>query len=199
VVQPLMALSEKYPLPIVWRCGLLGTYTVLEMETEARRELERLAVHDFEDLPYDHNWLSCHMYLSGACIYLQDKPRAEIVRRALEPYADRIILLGHASMYAGPVYHPLGRVAATLGRWEEAGRYFQLAIARNAELGSPVWQALAQYDYGEALWKWGQPGERERARKLITGALVIARELGIADIEQRAARLLGPLRLVAVP
>ncbi|MFI5307696.1 MAG: ATP-binding protein [Polyangiales bacterium] len=197
VVQPLAALAERYPLPVVWRCGLASMHVVVGMEAEARRELERLAVHDFEDLPYDHNWLSCHMYLSVICYYLGDRPRAELVHRALEPYAERIILLGHASMYMGPVHHALARVASTLERWDEADRCFERAIARNQELGARVWVAQVQFDYAETLWKRGRAGDRERARALIDASLLTARELGIGDIEQRAARLVGPLRLVA--
>ena len=57
----------------------------------ARREFERLAVNDFEDLPFDHNWLSCHLYLSamsrtsGPRARRDRVSRATAVRRSLHP------------------------------------------------------------------------------------------------------------------
>jgi len=188
-VDALVALSEKYPLPVVWRCSLAGTYACALRSDLARRELDRLAVNDFEDLPFDHNWLSCHFYLSGVCQYLQDRERAALVYRALLPYADRFILLGHQSTYIGPVYWPLGRAAAALELWDEAEAAFEQAVQRNFTFGAKVWAAMCQYEYAETLWNRGFGADRRKARPLLEAALAAARSYGLGEIVQRAARL----------
>jgi hypothetical protein len=188
-VDALVALSEKYPLPVVWRCSLAATYTAADREDLVRREFDRLAVNDFEDLPFDHNWLSCHFYLSAVCYYLHDRERAALVYRALQPYADRYILLGHQSTYVGPVYLPLARVACTLELWEEAEAAYEQAIARNAAFGATVWTALCQLEYAEVLWNRGFSGDRRKARPILEAAIATARVLGLAEITTRAARL----------
>jgi hypothetical protein len=188
-VDALVALSEKYPLPVVWRCSLTGTYAAAQREDLVRREFERLAVNDFEDLPFDHNWLSCHWYLSSVCQYLNDRQRAALVYRALQPYADRYILLGHQSTYVGPVYLALARVASTLELWDEAEVAYEQAIARNAAFGATVWTALCRLEYAETLWTRGFSGDRRKARPILEAALATARALGLAEILARAARL----------
>jgi tetratricopeptide (TPR) repeat protein len=173
---------------VVWRCGLASSFASLGRLEDARREFERLAVNDFEDLPYDHNWLSCHGYLAYVCEVLGDRQRAAIVQRALRPYADRMIVLGHASAYAGPVATALARVALVLDQWEEAERCFEQAIERNAAFGARPWTAMCQYDYAMALPKRGGARERLRARSLLAEALATASELGLRDLLDQAER-----------
>jgi predicted ATPase/DNA-binding winged helix-turn-helix (wHTH) protein len=188
-VDALLAFAEKYPLPVVWRCSLTATYASAERDDLVRRELDRLAVNDFEDLPFDHNWLSCHFYLSSVCVYLHDRERAALIYRAIQPYADRYILLGHQSTYVGPVYLPLARVAGVLELWDEAEAAYEQAIARNAAFGAPVWTALCQLEYAEVLWTRGFSGDRRKARPILDAALATARALGLGEIPNRAARL----------
>jgi DNA-binding winged helix-turn-helix (wHTH) protein/tetratricopeptide (TPR) repeat protein len=189
LIDPLVAISEKYPLPVVWRCSLASSFASVGRLEDARREFERLAVNDFEDLPYDHNWISCHSYLAYVCEVFGDRKRAAIVQAALRPYADRVILLGHASAYAGPVATPLARVAMVLDQWDEAERCYVQAIERNAAFGARPWTALCQFDLAVALRKRGGVRDRLRARALLGEALATASELGMRDLLDQAERL----------
>ncbi len=197
-IAPLEALAAKYPLPMVWRCGLAALYATANRLHEARRELERLAVNDFGDLPFDHNWLSCQMYMAVVCADLGDRPRAARVLELLRPYQDRLIWLGIASMYGGPVSHALARVAATLERWAEAEAWFEQTIERDAAMGARVWVAMAQCHYGEMLWRRAAGSDRERARALIDAAFATAAELGIGYVQQRVERLAAAPRLAGL-
>ena len=123
---------------------------------------------------------------------LHDRERAALVYRALEPFADRIILLGHASSYSGPVSHPLAAVATTLERWDEAEHWFEQAIASNTAFGATVWTPLVQVDYADMLLRRGSPGDRRRAQALLDAALVTAREFGLGEVLERGRRAFWP-------
>jgi DNA-binding winged helix-turn-helix (wHTH) protein/tetratricopeptide (TPR) repeat protein len=189
VVGPLLGFAEKYPLPVVWRCALASSLVSIGKFDDARRELERLAVQGFEDLPYDHNWLSCHMYLATVCRALRDRERAMLVYRALEPYAERIILLGHASMYAGPVAGPLGRAAEALGRTDDAVRHYERSLEVNTSVGARAWKSVTQLDLALLLWRRNQGRDRQRATALFQESLATARELSIGEVLGRAAHV----------
>jgi DNA-binding winged helix-turn-helix (wHTH) protein/tetratricopeptide (TPR) repeat protein len=188
-VDELVAFACKYPLPVVWRCSLAWIYVHVQRFEDARRELERLAVHDFEDLPFDHNWLSCHMYLAEVCRQLGDRNRAALVHRALSPYCDRVILVGHHSMFVGPVWHPLGRAAMALERWDEAEHCFGRALAIHRAFDAKSWQPIVQLDYAEVLWRRNRGRDRQRARSLHEASLATAKELGLGIVLQRAHTL----------
>jgi DNA-binding winged helix-turn-helix (wHTH) protein/tetratricopeptide (TPR) repeat protein len=190
----LVALADKYPLPVVWRCSIAATYACIGQPDLARRELDRLAVHDFEDLPYDHNWLSCYMHLGTVCYRIDDRERAPLVYRALEPFGDRMIFLGHAAAYSGPIAHPLAALATTLGRFEQAESWFIRALESNARFGATVWTPPVQVDYADMLLRRGSQADRRKAHALLEAATATAREYGLGEVMQRATRMLAGSR-----
>ena len=46
---------------------------------------------------------------------------------------------------------PLGALATTLGRFDDAERHFEDAIAMNRKMRAPRWVAVAQCNYGDML------------------------------------------------
>ena len=75
---------------------------------------------------------------------------------------------------------PLGLLATTLGRWEDAERHFETALEVNERIGARSWLAHTRHDYAQMLTKRDGPGDAERARRLMSEARSAYRELGIA-------------------
>ena len=76
--------------------------------------------------------------LGTAAAYVGDRSRAERALAHLEPYADRLVLDGTASVCLGPVAGTLARLLGSVGRNEEADRMYERAIAICRRLGAPL-------------------------------------------------------------
>jgi len=116
-----------------------------------------------------------------------DAARAERLYALLEPYADVNVVIGLGVVCEGAAARYLGRLAAAIGRPEEAKRHFEHALQRNAALGAPMCLARTQLDYAETLG----PPRSARARELIESAASAARELDLPALALRAAALLS--------
>jgi tetratricopeptide (TPR) repeat protein len=92
---------------------------------------------------------------------------------------------------SGSASAPLGALAATLGRFDDAERHFEDAIAMNRKLRAPTWVAEAQLGYARMLLARESPGDRERAVELLTPALATARECGMSKLQADCERLLA--------
>jgi tetratricopeptide (TPR) repeat protein len=149
-----------------WRPGLALLYSELGRRQEARTEFEHLARRDFADLPRDSLWMACMTYLTDVCTFLGDAPRAAILYQLLLPYAGRTAVIGNATACYGAVSRYLGRLAATMERWEDAARHFEDALAMNTRMGARPWLAHTQHEYATML-------------------LATARELGMRALEAR--------------
>jgi predicted ATPase/class 3 adenylate cyclase len=118
--------------------------------------------------------------------------------RTGNPFAIAMVALGH------------GRMLGTMGRAEEARKYFEVAIARFAELGDERLGLAARSDFGHALRRAGRLDEAEAVyRQAIGGWVRLGNRGAVANIlEQsafiaidradasRAARLLGAAEAV---
>ena len=87
--------------------------------------------------------------------------------------------------FLGAADHWLGVLAATTGRYTEAGLHFEAALARHREMGARAWTALTEEAYGRVLSLRGQPADIERAAALTESAMRTAGELGLAAIANR--------------
>jgi tetratricopeptide (TPR) repeat protein len=76
--------------------------------------------------------------LGTAAAYVGDRSRAERALAHLEPFVDRLVLDGTASVCLGPVAGTLGRLLASVGRSEEADRMYERAIATCRRLAAPL-------------------------------------------------------------
>jgi tetratricopeptide (TPR) repeat protein len=168
-----------------WRPGLALLYSELGRRQEARTEFEHLARRDFADLPRDSLWMACMTYLTDVCTFLGDAPRAAILYQLLLPYAGRTAVIGNATACYGAVSRYLGRLAATMERWEDAARHFEDALAMNTRMGARPWLAHTQHEYATMLLARHQPGDCEKATALLNEALATARELGMRALEAR--------------
>jgi tetratricopeptide (TPR) repeat protein len=184
---------QQHTVAGAWRPGLALIYSELGRAPEARAEFEHLAQYDFADLPRDGLWMGCMMYLTDVCTFLGDRARAATLYQLLLPYAGRTVVIGNAAACYGALSRYLGALATTLGRWDEAARHFEDALAMNARMEARPWLAHTQYQYATMLLARDQSGDpstssgqaREKARELLTVALVTASELGMRALEER--------------
>jgi hypothetical protein len=80
----------------------------------------------------------------------------------------------------------VGLLAATLGRFDEAGRHFAAACATHERIGAPIFLARTRYEWAKALLAGGQDGDALRARELLDEALEGAGRHGCAVLRRRA-------------
>jgi tetratricopeptide (TPR) repeat protein len=184
--------AAQYPQLTGWRCGLASVYAQLERGVQARRELEALARVDFRDLPRDRFWLMNMSALSEVVCFLGDVARAQLLYKLLLPYADRWVVSG-ALMCQGSASRPLGLLATTLSRYEDAARHFEQALTMNAQIRSPLGIAHTQHDYARMLLSRNHPRDNDKALELLTEALATAEQVGLKALAQKTR----PLKLTA--
>jgi tetratricopeptide (TPR) repeat protein len=110
-------------------------------------------------------------------------PDAERVYAMLAPAADREVLLGMTQvLWEGPVARLLGLLAARLGRWPEAIAHFEAAIERTRQLDAGPYHCRTRYEYARALQQRAQPGDHDRARRLLEETRPDAERLQLAGL-----------------
>ena len=151
------------PLIVFARCALQLILLEQGRPDEARVEFDRLAEGEFRLVQRDWNWIPSMFVLADVCADLGDAENAEILYRLLSPYASHNAMLGNVYTY-GSVAFALGRLAAVLGRQDDATAHFETALAANRRIRAAVWLGHTQYEFAKALLKRNEAGDRARAR-----------------------------------
>ena len=118
------------------------------------------------------------------CVDLGDRNRAENLYKLLSPYSSRNAVLGYVYCY-GSVYYALGRLAALIGRLDEAAEHFEAAIAANRKIGAVTWVAHTEFEYGALLLQRAREGDRPRALELLRLAGRTAQALEIVRLKKK--------------
>jgi tetratricopeptide (TPR) repeat protein len=182
-VRRLVADNPERP---AWRAALANLLCEEGRLEEAREEFERLAAHDFEDVPKDLDWMIAMTLLSDVCADLGDAERAALLYGRLEPYAGINVVIGLAAVCLGSAAAFLGKLAATMGRLDLAAEHFERALAANTELLAPGCLARTQVDYARAL------GDDPRSGALLDAAGQAAEQLGLGAVARKVAALRTP-------
>jgi predicted ATPase len=182
---------ERYPA-ITWSIARLRAYAELGQHTELAQAFDEVAKAGFGTIRRNMVWLVVMTVLADSCAALGDAARAAELHELLRPYADRTVIGGEGWTCYGSAARPLGRLAATRGRWDEAEAYFLSALETNAALGARPWVARTQFGYAQMLLRRGRSRDAERAQELLVNALATAAELGMASLTaQVQAELIG--------
>ena len=175
---------QTYPAVPAWRTALALLSAELGHEDEARKQLDILAADDFAALPRDGNWPVAMALLSEVCAFLGDTERAEFLYEALRPWEDLCIMIGPAVDSYGAASRCMGRLAAAMGRWEDAERHFEHALKKNTEMGAGRWVVRTRLQYATMLAERDAPGDQQKALSLLSDALDMAQRLGMKrDLE----------------
>jgi class 3 adenylate cyclase len=182
------AYVAQNPLIVFARCSLQLAFIELGRLDEARTEFERLAREEFVQLPRDWNWLASMFVLAEICVDLGEAEHAEILYRLLAPYSTRNAVLGWYHTY-GSVAFALGRLAALLGRLDEAEAHFETALAANARIRAVPPLAHTETELAKLLLSRDEGEDVERAHALIASARRTADALNLVRVRQRLERL----------
>jgi ATP/maltotriose-dependent transcriptional regulator MalT len=186
------ALAEPSALPLVRavRARMLFERGHHEDAAAAYEELRRLpAVLQRESLA-----LTAVNLLLELTVAFGDTETAQVMYERLRPFPDRCggILLGIVFCWGSSSRH-LGRLAAFLGRHDDAVAHFHDALAMNGRMGARPLVVLTRLDWADALHGRGQPGDLARADRLVRQAAAEARRLDMPGAVRRAAGLLTRL------
>ncbi|MBA2452186.1 MAG: hypothetical protein H0V47_03380 [Chloroflexia bacterium] len=163
---------------------------------DARDEFDRLAEHDFTDIPRDVMWLSTIALLAEMASRLDDVPRSRLLYDLLRPYPDRAIVPDAIEFCLGSSSHYIGLLATTLGLHDEARHAFEAAIAMNARMDARPYVAHSSYEYARLCLRSGDPQWQDRALGFVSAALDIAHEVRMSGLARRAISLRAEIQKV---
>jgi tetratricopeptide (TPR) repeat protein len=140
----------------------------------ARVAFERALDQGLLDLPHGPTWMVSLTWAAEICAWLEDRSRAARLYDLLAPFAD-------VMMYQyGPVGRPVGRLAQTLERPDEAEQLLRDAVALCERMDARAFLAMARQDLGELLLP------SPEGRRLLEQARAAANELGMPGLTKRA-------------
>ncbi|HXF97390.1 MAG TPA: AAA family ATPase [Gaiellaceae bacterium] len=163
-----------------YRCGLAELFAVSGRDEEARRTLAELGPDGLAGVPRDMNWFSAACQYAVAVTELGDAERAAQAYRTLAPYAGRTCLTARAAAVWGPVDAYLGRLAGTIGRYDEGERHLLAALEAAERMRAPTIAVRAKAWYADVLRARGRPEDLERADALAREAEAEAGRIGLA-------------------
>jgi DNA-binding CsgD family transcriptional regulator/tetratricopeptide (TPR) repeat protein len=179
-----------------WRPGLVAVLVELGMESEARRELARVAAGGL-DAFRESLWLASLTFLTDACTALGDEATAALVYPELEPLAGGSVMIGSLVACYGAVDRYLGMLAATLGEWDRAEAHFARAAAFNRRSGMLTWLGHTLYEHARARLA---RGDAAGAAPLLADAAALARASSLPALLARVESLgTAPAAPVAAP
>ncbi len=173
--------ADRYPGYRSFRCFIPLLDWELGREEDARRHFDELATDEFAALPRDSEWLFCLSILAEVAAYLDDRERAAVLYRLLEPYG-HLNAMASGEVAIGAVARPLGILATTIGDTDAAERHFEQALELNAAAQARPWHAHTQSAYAHMLLARARPADAERSRELTAAAASTYRELGIESV-----------------
>jgi DNA-binding CsgD family transcriptional regulator len=179
-----------------WRPGLASLLVELGMETEARRELDRIASDGLD--PLRDLWLASLTYITDACAVLRDEAMAALLYPELALVAGRNVMIGHLVVYYGAADRYLGMLASTLGEWELAEEHFERAAELNRLMDARTWLAHTKYEHARMLLARGR-GEQARIARLLGDAAKLAADIGMSALSGRIAALGAPIKTTELP
>jgi hypothetical protein len=147
---------------------------------EARRALRRLTG---AGVAMNVNWLQACL-LADAAADLGDRDVAATLHGLLEPHAGLFALIARGAGCYCSTERYLGRLAATLGRLDEAEARLRRAVAIDEAAGASVYAAAARLWLGRVL---AERGDARRAREVLTEAGGRAEALGMPALAAAAA------------
>jgi class 3 adenylate cyclase/tetratricopeptide (TPR) repeat protein len=191
--EEIRASVDEFPTYVVFRCVLAHLYAELGRHGEAREPFERLAASGFSELPRNDEWVFGMALLADVAGFLRDAPASEVLYEQLLPYDGRNAVSAPDACI-GAVARSLGVLAAIIGRYDDAVRHFEDAVAMNTRTGGRPWVAQTQSDSARMLLERGDLGDGDRAVELLTACRETARDLGSDGLLLKANALESKLR-----
>jgi tetratricopeptide (TPR) repeat protein len=170
---------------------LAWLYAEIGQEENARRIFEELVAEAFPEARRTLTFILEASLLAETCALVRDQSAAARLYDLLLPYNRGMYSGISGAISYGAMARRLGLLAAVMSRWEEAERHFEAALAMHAKARARPFLARTQYEYAGMLLSRAAPGDREKARGLLSQALAVAEELGMKTVAERSGALLN--------
>ena len=122
--------------------------------------------------------LGALLQLLDLIIAFRDAETAQATYDFLGPHtADTGAIGSGVVVLFGSLHWPLGRLAALLGRFDEALEHYATAVTINSKIGARPFVALARLDWADALRSRAAPGDGAEALVLARQAAAETRRL----------------------
>jgi DNA-binding SARP family transcriptional activator len=148
----------------IWQIGHAAALVAAGRPDEARPALEEF-VTDTVELDDNSLWLTAAAMLAEVARALDDKERAAVLHRCMEPYKDRIVLSGLGRVCLGPVARFAGISAHTAGDLEAAEPLLWTAHRNSRMMLSKPFLARTQWDRSLLLADLGREDDAKAARQ----------------------------------
>ena len=165
-----------------WRAAAAVALIASDRPDEAR---ELILAADFQGARRDETWSIAMLNWAEACSDLRLRDRAGELFELLEPFSGQFVAGG--TLVSGSVDSALGRLAATLERYEQAEAHFSMAARIEERLGAPLFLARTRVAWAGALIARGRPEDLQRAEAMLADAEETAGRLGAEGITQEVA------------
>jgi tetratricopeptide (TPR) repeat protein len=185
------ALAAQYPGLAALAVPLAFIECELGRNEQTRATFAAFAAGGFETLPMDSTWLMSMSLLANICTQLDDREQAAVLYDRMAPFSGRVVLLGDALVSNGSCARYVGKLATTLGRWDDAERHFDAAEHANETIGAHPFAALGKYDRAMMLLARGRDDDRARAASLLENAAASAREIGMPALIKQCEELMA--------
>jgi tetratricopeptide (TPR) repeat protein len=166
--------------PAVRAC--LANFELLRGRCDAAlADYRHLVGDEFAALDGDPEPLVTSSWLAGMMRRLGDAERAERLYERLSSYGDQFVIFNFAVAARGSFARYLGLLAHAAGRFEDAERHLERAIAANQRIGATLYVARARADEAALLAARGAPGDRERSIELERAARSAFERFGVRE------------------
>jgi hypothetical protein len=178
------------PAMPVYRAVLTQCYLDAGRDADAQRLLDDDLANGFE-IRLDQVWTTAHANWAVVAARLHATAAAAALYEHLSPYHDQIVFTG-ATVNAS-LAHYLGLLDHTLGRLDDADRWFAESLDLHERLRSPLLIALTRAAWAALLTDRNGGDDRVRARDMAEQALAAATTSGYGAIERDARAVLEQL------
>ncbi len=159
------------------------------MHDDARPLLEMARAADFHRLANGSISPTTTSLWAEVAALLGDVDAAATLYERMAPYEVQGVAAG--GTFTGTVGMFLARLAAVLGRQQDALDHFEQADRQVRALGAPFWQASNQVEWARLLIVRNADGDLARAREMLRDAEAIAATYGCGGVQRRAQELAG--------
>ncbi len=184
---------EQFPFIPGVRAALAHAYAEAGRVDEARAELERLSSDDLMAMPHTRSGPLLMCELIHAHAILGDTTHAATLYALLLPYAQQLMVEKDGLICLGSGSLLLGLLAHLMGRWDDALRHLDDALAAHTRINSPPWIANTHYATASVLLARNGPGDRERVEALLAEVLKTTEQLGMRRLQRQALALRGQM------
>jgi tetratricopeptide (TPR) repeat protein len=165
-----------------WRAA--GALALIESgrEDDAR---EPALAENFQSIPWDQSWSAAIVGWVMVCSRPGLVDRAGELYEMLAPFSGQVATGGFTVV--GTIDWALGRLAATLQRYEEAEGHFAAAVEIEESLGAPLFLARTRVAWARSLIARGRPEDLDRAAPMLEEAHDTADRLGAGGVTREIA------------